>query len=500
MSLSAAEICAVLDEIRPAVLGGRIQKVSQPTDVGIILDIRTPGRTVAVLLSVQPDTARLHIQEARLTNPPQPPAFCQLLRARIQGGTVAEVRQIEEDRIVEWLILVGNTSFILVGELIGRNANLLLTDAQRLVLAALRPAKDRLRTLLTYPSAGHHPAAATRPPARQRFSSELATIDPAPFPISRAIEAAYGTRELEAIRHSAQQQRQRTLRHQAKQLTRRIDALASDLDKAHRYEAYAKYGELLKANLGTIKRGDTDATLIDYFDEALPTLSLPLDPAKSPHANMDDYFQKYRKFVNAQREIAPRLAAARNTLAQVRQELQAIDSNVWTPPAPPSGGAAHSASASSQTGRRHQTERGRAQGGRTGPFRRFESTDGFPIYVGRNAQENEELTHRVANSDDLWLHARGMPGSHVVVRLPKGAEAPVETLRDAAMLALLYSDLKKSGKGDVIYTRKKWVKKAKGQAAGSVTVTQEKSLHVQLDRERLERMKERTQRRDAEKG
>ncbi len=79
-----------------------------------------------------------------------------------------------------------------------------------------------------------------------------------------------------------------------------------------------------------------------------------------------------------------------------------------------------------------------------------------------------------------------------MVRLPKGTEVPPETLRDAATLALLYSDLKKSGKGDVIYTRKKWVKKAKGQAAGSVIVAQEKSAHVQLDRARLERLKERT--------
>ena len=84
-----------------------------------------------------------------------------------------------------------------------------------------------------------------------------------------------------------------------------------------------------------------------------------------------------------------------------------------------------------------------------------------------------------------------MPGSHVIVRLDKGTEPPPETIRDAATLALLYSDLKKSGKGDVIYTRRKWVKKAKGQAAGAVTVTQEKSIYVTLDRPRLDALKSR---------
>ena len=127
-----------------------------------------------------------------------------------------------------------------------------------------------------------------------------------------------------------------------------------------------------------------------------------------------------------------------------------------------------------------------------GPFRRFTSSDGLMIYVGKNARENDELTFGLAKSDDLWLHARGTPGSHVVVRLEKGVDVPPETLRDAATLALLYSDLKKSGKGDIIYTRRKWVKKAKGQALGAVIVTQEKSLHVSLEKKRLDALKARS--------
>ena len=129
---------------------------------------------------------------------------------------------------------------------------------------------------------------------------------------------------------------------------------------------------------------------------------------------------------------------------------------------------------------------------RQGPFRRFISSDGLAIYVGRNARENDELTFGLAKSEDPWLHARGTPGSHVVVRLEKGTDPPPETIRDAATLALLYSYLKKSGKGDVIYTRRKWVRKAKGQAPGAVIVTQEKSLHVSLEKKRLDALKTRS--------
>ncbi len=480
MSLSAAEIGAVLAEIRPLVLGGRIQKISQPTDCGIVLEIRSPGRTIALLLSADPDTARVHILTGRLPNPPQPPVFCQLLRARLTGAIVTELRQIEHDRVVELSLQAGGRAYLLVGELIGRGANLLLADAERTILATARPARERIQTSLPRPADRASPPTTAPPQERRRFLPEAGTN--VLFPISQAIESTYGLREQEAIRASARTQRQAGLRRQAKKLARRAEALEADLVKAHRYAEYARYGELLKANLGRMGKGQSEVVLVDYFDEALPQITLPLDAAKSPRANMEDYFQKYRKFLTAQREIAPRLAATRRELETVQTELRTIETGTWTPPAAPLASPPH---LRRPTGSAPQSDV------RRGPFRRFQSTDGYPIYVGRNAHENEELTHRFAHSEDLWLHARGVPGSHVVVRLPKGTDVPPETLRDAATLALLYSDLKKSGKGDVIYTRKKWVRKAKGQAAGTVLVTQEQSVYVSTDRARLERMKAR---------
>ena len=127
--------------------------------------------------------------------------------------------------------------------------------------------------------------------------------------------------------------------------------------------------------------------------------------------------------------------------------------------------------------------------GRAKPYREFESFDGLPILVGKSAKDNDALTLKVAKPDDLWLHARGTPGSHVVVRLDKGIQVPHETLRDAATLALWYSDLKKSGKGEVIYTLRKFVKKGKGLKPGAVMVDREKSVWIELKTDRLERLK-----------
>jgi len=168
----------------------------------------------------------------------------------------------------------------------------------------------------------------------------------------------------------------------------------------------------------------------------------------------------------------------------LHREITSIKEGTWAAPLPTSPAPSIGKTDSSLRGSAHK---------RKGPFRRFMSADGLPIFVGRNAQENEELTFRLAKSDDLWLHARGAPGSHVVVRLANGADPPPETLRDAATLALLYSDLKKSGKGDVIYTRRKWVKAAKREAPGAVLVTHEQSIHVQLDRKRLDTLKARNE-------
>ncbi|BCA54382.1 hypothetical protein W02_15220 [Nitrospira sp. KM1] len=275
--------------------------------------------------------------------------------------------------------------------------------------------------------------------------------------------------------------RVKAIKQSIKKERRRIDAWEGDLLKMSAYQGYARYGELVKANLSSIRKGMDQVTLIDYFDPSMPEISIPLDEAMSARGNMDEYFRKHRKYETAEREIRPRIQRAQRLLADLRRELSAIEEGTWAAPSSDFGRQPKHVASRTFKQRRAQSE----------PFRRFISADGLPILVGRNARENDDLTFGLARSDDLWLHARGIPGSHVIVRLDKGKDVPAETLQDAATLALCYSDLRKSGKGEVIYTKRKWVKKAKGQAPGAVTVTQERSLNVNLDKARLEALKSR---------
>jgi len=481
VALSATEISKVMGECAPVLAGGWIQKMYQPTDRTVVLEIRAPGRTHRLLISCHPDTARIHITTAAFQNPPTPPPFCQFLRAHLQGARIDKIEQIQGDRIIQLALTAKEGPCSLVAELTGKTSNLLVLDEASRIRRDLNREKDLVGQLYVPPP---HPQRERSAADQARFSQDLPE---SPFPLSAAIETHYRTAEGVSIVETARNTRAWILRKSIKKLRRRIEAWHEDLAKAEKYKAYDRYGELIKANLETIRKGQPDVAVVDYFDEELPTLTIPLDQAKTPQGNMGDYFRKHRKHLAAERELRPRIEEGERELETLKGELTAIEQGTWQPPEKPSQIARTTILQREGRGKGRQEQR-------QGPFRRFISSDGLAIYVGKNARENDELTFGLAKSDDLWLHARGTPGSHVVVRMEKGSDPPPETIRDAATLALLYSDLKKSGKGDVIYTRRKWVKKAKGQAPGAVIVTQEKSMHVSLEKTRLDALKARSTR------
>ena len=133
---------------------------------------------------------------------------------------------------------------------------------------------------------------------------------------------------------------------------------------------------------------------------------IPLDPAKSPQGNLDDYFKKHRKYVAAERELRPRLTRAEEEVAGLHAERTKVEGGIL----PPDSALVKRTDKQSAFSRLPSLKT--KDDTRAGPFRRFLSLDGLPIYVGRNAKENEALTFGEARPDDLWLHAHGTPGSH----------------------------------------------------------------------------------------
>jgi predicted ribosome quality control (RQC) complex YloA/Tae2 family protein len=495
MALTAIEIADVVAEMGPALSGGRIQKVFQPGTHAVTLQVRTgrtpgvePARTLTLLLCTEPAAARLHLVTGRRPNPAAPPPFCQYLRAHVEGGRIERITQLGGDRVVRIAVRTAQGPVALIAELIGRRADLLVVDAQDVIRAALHDHGHRVGEPYAAPvmlGDSRSEREESRPAGRFRTSD--VHHKGAMFPRSAAIEQHYAARDQASSLERQRGLRLQQLRRRIKKVRRHAEALRSDLEAAARYKDYMRYGDLLKANLASIRKGQAEVAVVDYFDPAMPDIVIPLDPAKTSRRNMEEYFRKYRKYVTTEQEVLPRLREAEEELLALQSELSAVQQETWQPPLAEPVGASRVGAASRAprpTGREASTSR------RAAPFRRFLSADGAPIYVGRNARENEELTFGLARSDDLWLHARGVPGSHVVVRLERGSDPPPETLRDAATLALVYSDLKRSGKGEVIYTRRKYVRKMKGQPPGTVTVTQEKAVFLQLDRLRLDRLKQ----------
>lgn len=228
--------------------------------------------------------------------------------------------------------------------------------------------------------------------------------------------------------------------------------------------------------------------------------TLELDPAKPVVVQAQSRYEKARRLddsrsVNAQRlaaatherdalqPLAAALAALTITeldleeqLAPLRSQLQRLGALPKQKATPPPAGTAGAGKQKRETGAGEN-------------FRRFVSAEGYPLWVGRNNEQNDRLTLRIANGNDLWLHVGGgRPGSHVIVRLPKQKTASLETLLDAAMLAVHFSKARGEPRIDVVYTQKKHVRKPKGLPAGAVVPAQTKTITVLHDDERLARL------------
>src|SRR5437667_6154463 len=493
MALTTAEIRKVLTEIAPPLLGGRVQKVYQPHDEAISLESRSQGKTVTLYFSADPETARLHFLSKKTLNPPTPPPFCQLLRAHLEGARLERIEQVADDRIVRLDMQRDGKPVTLVAELTGRTANLMLLNDAGVVRGQLRKGRFKPGDAYTAPP--------SKPPSSPPPSPSV--IIPSPgtpialpgamghgegkgegdFPISAALERRYQERDDARARARQLEIVKAGLQKTLKRAVKRIEALEADLAKAERYRDYNRYGELLKPHLGEIPKGATSIEVPDYFDPALPDIVLPLDPAKSPQGNLDDYFRKYKKYQNAQKAIRPRLKAAQAEAVALRERLAALDRGEEVLASPPS--LSPSAGGGTRVAGKRKSSKPQAK-----PFLRFISEAGDAILIGRNSRENEELTFGLARSHDLWLHASGAPGSHVVLRLEKGTELRKESLLDAATLALHYSNLRKSGQGEGLYAYRKHVRKPRGAKPGLVTVTQDKCLFIKLDRKRLQQLKE----------
>lgn len=484
MALNLVDLETVLTEIQPVVIGGWIQKIHQPQDLTVTLDVRLPGTSVMVYICAEPRLARLHFVSKKFSNPSTPPSFCQFLRSHLEGGRIEGITQQPGDRLVYLTIRKDEKVYILVIALLGNRANLLLLNEQHMLLRSLKESRLPIGERFVPPATGSSRFPQSPSLWRER-NIEKSSHDEegfvAKYPISATMEAYYAKKEKDEHQGTLREQQLAHARKSLKMAKGKLGALEKDLQKAEQYREYARLGELMKSILHELRKGQETVTLTDYFDPALPTLTLSLDPAKDPVRNMEDYFRKHHKYLGAQEHLAPRIETQQQNIEKLEKELAQIEQGIIDSEFSPKVAKKLQPLPASRPSKVKPVP---AQG-----YRTYISADGIAVLVGKTGKDNDHLTFKVGNPDDLWLHARGTPGSHVIVRLEKGQTVPHETLKDAATLALWFSDLRKSGKGEVIYTLRKFVKKAKGQKPGAVHVTRDKSTWIEVKKNRLERLK-----------
>ena len=286
---------------------------------------------------------------------------------------------------------------------------------------------------------------------------------------TNATKKAEVTERLEQIATVA---RRKVLRLIAKN-QKLVENLRGDLEKHGDPERWKRFGDLILSNIGNAERRGDSVFVTDYFDEAAPVIQIEGDAHRPLSEIAEGYFRQYVKARNGLRVIGGCIAVAETAIAAAEKRLREIDAALAAGDEAFLSLLFEPARKPALVGRKKKIEAA-FKGAR-----RFVSSDGFEILVGKKAQDNDYLTFRIAKSLDLWMHAADYPGSHVVVRIPNRKEVPNRTLVEAAQLAAFYSDAREKPKAAVNYTQKKFVNKPKRAAPGLVSLASFKTILVE---------------------
>ena len=264
-----------------------------------------------------------------------------------------------------------------------------------------------------------------------------------------------------------------------KKLRIQTDAL-DGLDKA---EKFKRYGDLIMAHIYLLKRGMDKAAVTDY--ETGEAIDIPLDKQFSPAANAQRYFKRYNKMKKAAELNAEYIKTTKTEIAFLESVLASVET------CETEGELAEVRYELIKSG--YISEKPGAKREKpvqeTSKPHAFVSSDGFEIFVGKNNRQNDMLTLKTAEPDDLWLHTQKIPGSHVIVK-SNGKEIPDKTIEEAASLAAYYSKAKSSSKVPVDYTPKKYVKKPNGAKPGYVIYETYYTLLAEPDESLTKRLSE----------
>lgn len=244
-----------------------------------------------------------------------------------------------------------------------------------------------------------------------------------------------------------------------------------DLKKCENREQLRIFGELIKANLYAIERGNSFAEVPNYYDENMKTVRIPLNPSISPSANANKYFKDYKKTYTAEQTLTQLTIKDRQELIYFDSVLDSISRCTCL------AEISEIREELADAGYIKQTSQRKKNRDTSTTFKEYTSVEGYKILVGKNNKQNDYLTTTVATKNDLWFHTKNIPGSHVLL-LCGGKDVCEETILQAALLATQNSKASNSSNVAVDYTEVKYVKKPNGAKPGMVIYTTNKTIYV----------------------
>jgi predicted ribosome quality control (RQC) complex YloA/Tae2 family protein len=461
-------------EINSALAGSIFGKVFQLSRFQIAVDFRL-GDSRYLFIGVEPPAPRIYLIKRRLRDLERhtgtPSTFALSLKKRLSGAELNSIEKIPGERVLKFYFsgvneLGDRQDHQLIIQLTGRSANIFLINEHRRIIDTVRD---------TF-GPGQEIGDIYAPPARpqgEHMAADETQFESGGFEsLSEALDTFYLEKEAENKFRSRVTAARAKLRQETAKREKLLNKLQADLGNHGDAEKWKRYGDLLLANIGTARRIGESIFVTDFYDEDLPEIEIGAGENISITDAAGKFFKRYTKARNAAVEIEKRLRAVNTELKKLEADGERLEAAI----------AERDEDALAEfTGSEKEalSPRQKKKAPDFNGARRFVSSEGYEILVGKASKDNDHLTFRVAKSFDLWMHAADYPGSHVVIKNPNRLEIPPKTLLEAAQIAAFYSHARQQPKAAVHYTQKKFVNKPKGAAPGLVSLSSFKTILVE---------------------
>ena len=288
---------------------------------------------------------------------------------------------------------------------------------------------------------------------------------------SQLLDDFYRERDKQERMRVREQDLLKLLSTHSERLSRKIGVQRGELEQCADRDGLRVAGDLISANMYQLEKGAQSADLANFYEEDAPLVHIKLDPAMTPSQNAQKYYKEYRKAKTAEEKLTEQISLAEQELEYLETVLDALAR------AETERDLSEIRAELQEQGYLRKLRSKKEKPAAVSAPMKFTTSDGFTVLVGRNNRQNDKLTLKTANNNDIWFHTKNIPGSHTV--LVTEGKSPTETaMTEAAQLAALHSRAKDSAQVPVDYTQIRNVSKPVGAKPGMVIYVNYKTIYV----------------------